>query len=589
MDITSPPATCRSQYVAMRDGTRLAVDVWLPTGHSDAVPRFGAVVRATRYWRAAVGAADTSAHEGEIALFAARRLALVTVDVRGTGASFGRWDGPWSSTELDDLGEVVAWVSRQPWSNGRIGTHGVSYDGNTAELIGTLGNPAVVAACPRFADYDPWAHLALPGGVLLESFLTAWAAGNRALDLDAPGLVASSPAEAEELRAWFGHPKPVDGDDGTLIAEAVQAHAANLDLLATVSQVDTFDDAASRMLGYPQSAPYSRREQARAAGTQLRHVGSWYDAGTAAGVLARFASANTPQRAVIGAWSHGGHFDASPFAVEAGLPAVPTIEVQRQELAAWLADRLAADAAPITGKVLTYRTVGTETWHTTDVWPPAGVQPVRSWLTADGGMSAEHATDGTRRYVVDPLASSGADTNRWQTQEGQRPVHYADRADADARCLVWTGPALADETTITGTPVLHLQLATTAADGALHAYLEAVAPDGRVVYLTEGILRLAHRAVGPAPYVVDGPYHPCTGDLVRPMTPGRPEPIDLALFPVSAAVPAGWSIRVAIAGADHGTFRPVALDADVTWTVASGPDGSWIDVPVDTVVREAGR
>ena len=45
---------------------------------------------------------------------------------------------------------------------------------------------------------------------------------------------------------------------------------------------------------------------------------------------------------------------------------------------------------------------------------------------------------------------------------------------------------------ITGTPVVSLQLSSTQADGALHVYLEDVAPDGRVTYLTEGVLRLVH-------------------------------------------------------------------------------------------------
>ena len=569
----------RSQYVAMSDGTRLAVDVWLPAGIAGG--RVGAVLRATRYWRAAAHSADTSAQEGEVALFTAAGLALVTIDVRGTGASFGVWNGPWSDAELADLDEIVGWVTAQEWSNGRVGAHGVSYDGNTAELIGSLGRPEVVAVAPRFADYDPWAHLAMPGGVLLESFLSSWAAGNRALDLDAPALVASSADEAVELRAFFGHPKPVDGDDGRLVAEAVRDHEGNLDLFAAVSELESYDDPASRRLTYPHGAPFARRQQTQAGGTALRHVGSWYDAGTALGVLARFRSTRTPQRAVIGAWSHGGQFDASPFGDVAGRAAEPPIDQQRRELAGWLAERLADDAPTLEGASLVFRTVGSEVWRTTEIWPPAGVGAVRHWLAADGAVATVAVPTGTRPYVVDPLASSGATTNRWQTQAGHSPVHYGDRAEADERCLVWTGPELDRETTITGTPVLHLALATTATDGAVHVYLGAVAPDGRVVYLTEGILRLRHRAIGPAPYVVDGPYHPCTAELAEPMVPGRSEEIELALFPLSAAVPRGWRLRVSLAGADHGTFRPVACDGDAAWTIGCGPAGSWIDLPIE--------
>jgi putative CocE/NonD family hydrolase len=567
-------------YLPMRDNTLIAVDVWLPEA-ALAGTRVGAVVRATRYWRAAVGALDMSAQEGEVALLTGAGLALVTIDVRGTGASFGVWSGPWSPQELDDLDVVVAWVAGQEWSNGRVGAHGVSYDGNTAELIGSLGQAALIAVAPRFADYDPWAHLAVPGGVFLESFLTSWATGNRALDLDAPELAAANDAEARELRAWFGHPKPVDGDDGTRVAAAVAEHVANVDLLEVIGRMESYDDDSSRILAYPQSAPFARRAQTEASGTEIRHVGSWYDAGTAAGVIARFMSTSNPQRAIIGAWSHGGQFDASPFRSEPGLPAQPPVDEQRGDLAAWLADRLADEAEPLAGRSLTYVTVGSDEWRTTSIWPPAGVSGKRLWLTADGTLAAQPGPRGEVTYGVDAEATSGAETNRWQTQASQAPVYYADRADADRRCVVWTGEPTTSAVVITGTPVLHVTMSTSGTDGALHSYLEAVAPDGRVVYLTEGILRLLHRATGPAPYAVTGPYHPCTRELAAPMIPGSPEAIELTLFPVSAQVPGGWRLRLALAGADAGTFRAIGLDEPATWIVQTGSGASWVDLPVE--------
>ena len=140
----------QSAYVPMHDGTRLAVDVVLPEAASRGA-KVGAVVRATRYWRSAVDAIDTSAQDGEADLFTHAGLALVRVDVRGTGASFGTWAGPWSPQEIADLAEVVDWVATQEWCNGRIGAHGVSYDGNTAELIGSLGCTAVVAAATAYS------------------------------------------------------------------------------------------------------------------------------------------------------------------------------------------------------------------------------------------------------------------------------------------------------------------------------------------------------------------------------------------------------------------------------------------------------
>ncbi len=571
--------TCTAVAVLTRDGIPLAVDVWLPAG-AGAERRVGTVIRATRYWRAAVGAADDTATVGEAELFTGHDLALVTVDVRGTGASAGRWESPWSDAELADLADVVTWVVAQPWSNGRCGAHGVSYDGNTAEMLASLGSPHVLAVSPRFADYDPWAHLTFPGGVLLQEFLARWSAETRALDLDDPSLAASSPEEAEELRAWVGHPKPLDDDvEGSAVRAAVAEHDGNVDLWRLASELVDYDDAASRALGYPATAPFARRGGVDGSVVAMRPVGSWYDAGTAAGVLARFRSTEAPQHAVIGAWSHGGGFDADPFRGEPG-EADPPLDTQRTDLAAWLADRLGGAEVPVTEPTLTFVTVGSGSWRTTPVWPIAGVGEKRVHLTSKGELATQPDGDGTVEYDVDPLATTGP-SNRWHTQAGQAPVHYGDRAEADRRCVTWTGDQLEAPMTITGTPWLHLVMSTTATDGAVHAYLEAVSPHGRVVYLTEGVLRLRHRAVGPAPYVADGPYHPCTTEFARSMTPGRAEPVDLALFPLSAQVPSGWRLRLALAGADSGTFAGISLSEDPRWTLHTGPDGSWLALPVE--------
>ena len=89
----------------------------------------------------------------------------MTVDARGSGTSFGQWYIPWSPEEIADLGEVVDWIVAQSWSNGRVGTFGVSYDGNTAEMVATLNHPAVKAVVTQYSDFDVYAYLLRPGGI----------------------------------------------------------------------------------------------------------------------------------------------------------------------------------------------------------------------------------------------------------------------------------------------------------------------------------------------------------------------------------------------------------------------------------------
>ena len=571
-----------SQYVTMSDGVCVAVDLWLPSGLAEG-ERIGTVIRATRYWRSSVDAMDTSIEAAEAVLFAARRLALVTVDVRGTGASFGSWTGPWSRREIDDLGEVVDWVVGHGWSNGRVGAHGVSYDGNTAELLASTCRRAVVAVAPRFADYDPWAHLSFPGGVMLEGFLAQWAAGNAALDHDDTSLIAGSPEEAAELRAIYGHPRPVDDDvERWLLEAAVAGHAANLDVFEAGQHSNAYDDAAALAMGYPTVAPFSHRAAIDANGTQVLGVASWFDAGTAAGALARFGSSSGPQQVLIGAWSHGGQFDADPLHADptAGSEpagAEPAVDDQRSIVADWLADRLRDDTATTVRRVR-YFVCGSREWRDTDVWPPRDVGVARWQLSADGTLVSGDAAPGERRWAVAPDSTSGP-ANRWMTQAGGGPVSYGDRAVADETLVHWTSSPIDGELTVVGAPVVSVAVATSADDGVLIAYLEVVDPDGVVRMLTEGVVRLQHRATGEAPYTVHGPYHPCTTALAAPMTPGAPERVELAFFPLAVRLRAGSRLRLAFAGHDVGTFVRVPAEGDPELTFVCGPDAV-LDVPV---------
>lgn len=53
--------------------------------------------------------------------FLAAGYAVVAVDVRGTGASFGSWRAPWQPEERADSQEIVDWIVSQPWSNQQVG------------------------------------------------------------------------------------------------------------------------------------------------------------------------------------------------------------------------------------------------------------------------------------------------------------------------------------------------------------------------------------------------------------------------------------------------------------------------------------
>ena len=134
-----PVSRSRSLYLTMPDGGWLAVDVYLPPESQDRVP---AILIFTYYRRFALKAGappETEASPGLTRwrdLFVPRGYALVVVDVRGTGASFGTRDSFRSPRERDDYAQMAEWVAAQPWSNGRIGATG---DPATAEVHWSYG------------------------------------------------------------------------------------------------------------------------------------------------------------------------------------------------------------------------------------------------------------------------------------------------------------------------------------------------------------------------------------------------------------------------------------------------------------------
>ena len=159
--------------------------------------------------------------------------------------------------------------------------------------------------------------------------------------------------------------------------------------------------------------------------------------------------------------------------------------------------------------------------------------------------------------------------NRWFAQMDTAIDYTADRAAEDGKLLTYTSAPLSVDTEITGSPILTLYVASTEEDGAFHVYLEDVAPDGKVTYITEGILRAIHHPVSKAepPYVHLGPYHSFNQADAAPLLPGEVTEIQLNLYATSVLIKAGHSLRIAIAGADADTFDRYPSEGSPVWTV----------------------
>ena len=558
----------RSSYVAMSDGVKLAVDLYLPQGFGPEA-KVPTIFVSTRYWRAPEGAKPSA----EQRFWLSRGYAFASADVRGTGASFGQWFYAWSPREVTDIAELIGWVAKQPWSNGRIASIGTSYTGNTAQLVAASNHPAVKAVAPRFMDFDVFADLIFPGGVYNEMLIRDWGTMVHAMDMN------KVPDAPEGVRR-------VDLDaDGALLAKAVLDHQQNPPLNEAMDGSIIYrDDQVKQFGGATNDMSGTYRYAARIERSKVPTFGwaSWLDAGTSQGAINRFLNWRNPQLLVIGPWSHGGGFHASPF-FPADRPTEPSRTVQTEQAACFFDQYLRGTPHQMDERAIVYYTLAEDKWKKTSVWPVAGTTMRRFYLGDDRQLTAARPTSrGEDQTEIDFTVSTGVH-NRWYTQLGGADVIYAERTPQDQRMLTYSSTPLTQDLEVTGQGVMTLEVTSTATDGNFFVYLEDVSPDGASTYVTEGMLRALHRNVspGPAPYRTLYPYHSFLKKDGRPLVPGQPATLRFQLLPTSVLFKAGHRIRIAIAGADKDTFLRLPAEGPVTISVKrGGSTGSFIDLPV---------
>src|SRR5262249_5262149 len=134
--------------------------------------------------------------------------------------------------------------------------------------------------------------------------------------------------------------------------------------------------------------PYLLRRRARSKVVPCFHWGSWMDAGTAAGVLARFASDPDGAHYVIGAWSHGGELDTGVFRGDAA-PIPANVRGQNAQMFDFLAPLLQGDSSARPRAGLSYFTMGENAWKHTSSWPIAGCTNRRWFLAPDGTLQTD--------------------------------------------------------------------------------------------------------------------------------------------------------------------------------------------------------
>jgi hypothetical protein len=428
--------------VAMRDGTRLATDVYLPAREGS----FPVILLRTPYNKnmgAGIGAEGTR-----------HGYAVVIQDTRGRFASEGQnfpfeGDGWWENRW--DGYDTLEWIAAQPWCNGKIGTMGGSALGITQLLLAGTGTSRLACQQIHVGAPSGYHDLAFTGGTLRKAMVENW--------------LAATNHHPDSLKVWVSHP--------------------------------TYDS-------YWQQRDLTRRFQK--VNVPALHVGGWYDIFCQGTIDAFNGyqtqggpKARGKQKLLMGPWTHG------IFQEKVGELSFPNAKHppnRVDDMWRWFdhylkgADTGIEKEAPVTYYVMgdtTDPTAPGKEWRTADRWPPSGAKKIPFYFHSDRTLSQAKPSAQAKplTYTYDPK-------NPVPTQGGPQLTLKAgawDQRAIESRSdvLVFTSEPLAEPLEVTGRVSVELWASSDCPDTDFVAKLCDVYPDGRSMNVCEGILRARFR------------------------------------------------------------------------------------------------
>jgi putative CocE/NonD family hydrolase len=606
-----------SRYITLNDGCRIAYDTFLPTLNGQVLEgQLPTVVVATGYRRAwPYSRHDAAQHvarryphldEGEIATFVnyaskipdGRRsqwiegapvndlkslaewvrikgssseyllvhgYALIVVDVRGTGASFGKsYADGWQTGK--DLAEIFDFLVEQSWCNGNIGMIGCSWQGGTQYFTMNYGSPHLKAAIPQMASYDVY-YAWYPGGAYLSGFLRQWSKRRESEDREQAALpVNEDPegallAQALDERKETEYPTDEKLEDGK---SAPDMPRMSRDELLEMFPIKNRELANGTRIDLEYQALDFKRSSLN--GTAVYFYTGWFDL-FPRDVTVAYWNYKGPKKFIIGPWHHNNYWDR---------------EEARRWFDYWLCgiENGIMDEAPFTFSTQNSnsRAIG---WSGTREWPLPFAETQCLYLLSDktgtkysvnNGVLGSKApdTDGcVGELQVVYGASAGTRTRTWY--HGGPQLDYSAMADNNRNGLTWTSEPLTNDIEISGHPELTLYLSSTTSSGIVVAYLEEIDENGDGEIVTEVVQNLEYRDIQPDPPIEfkDLAYRSYDSSTRRPITPGEIMEIRVDMLPVSCIVQSGRCLRLSIHGADCDNFYTVESNPPPTYRIFS--------------------
>jgi putative CocE/NonD family hydrolase len=552
----------KSVYLTMRDGCRIAADIYLPGGKSSEDARWPAILIQTPYYRRF--AVDPSGSGVEPSpnvakyrdTFVPRGYALVVIDVRGTGASFGTRDSFRSPRERDDAYEIADWIVAQPWSNGSLGATGISYLGAASDFLASTSHPAVKAIAPLFAVWDTYLDNYYPGGVLLTNLADVYDQLMLGLDHDHRDVLRKFSYYSDpNLRG----PHPVDDDvEGTDCKAAVAEHAGNFRMPEFMRQLSFRNEPLANGVSSNSISPSSYFAGTRA-DVAVYSVSGWMDgAGYANGAISRFLTLPSRHKyLLLGPWDHGGRINMSRWRTGE----TPEFDIFGEILRFFDEHLRGIDTGLRREKPVHYFTIHDERWRAADTWPPFP-SCSRFFPSENAGLLESGGAAASDDYQVDFGTGTGKLTRYERIAAIDSREYYPDWNGRDRLLLNYTSSALTQNAEMTGNCTASLWVSSSTTDFAIHVYLSEVFANGETHYVTEGLLRALHRreSIPPDCYQTPCVFRSCTRADAESMPIGEPQLLRFSLLPISWTFMAGSKIRLSIAGADADHCEKIPAD-----------------------------
>jgi putative CocE/NonD family hydrolase len=465
--------------VPMRDATILRADLLLP----DPTGRFPVLVYRTPYGKQ-FALKEYKAFEKAVA----RGYAVVIQDVRGRYASDGEFN-PYQNEGRDGY-DTIEWAARQPWSDGNVGTFGLSYPGAVQWLAAVENPPHLKAMVPAMTFSTP-RNFFYSGGVFDGSWLD-WIWFNIAPDVNRRKNLSGPKTYEEAAFTWkSGH-------------ERMQSYLPLRDL-PDLKQVAPF---YYEWVSHPPADSWwewaelrNKYDRVHAA---VLNISGWYDEAYGPdgattnfnGLLAARHNEKDPRtRTIIGPWTHGGQEVSRSGERDFG----STAAIDYDELILRWMDHYLRGIENGVGREKPVRlfVMGDNVWRDEDAWPLARARSETFYLAAKAAFdrkgnlqssipkdSYPHSTlrSDPAHPLTDPYTAYGAHDYR----------SFAGHEDV----LVFDSDPLPADTEVTGPIRADIYVSCSCRDLDLWVRLLDVAPDGTAFNLMSpglDVLRASYR------------------------------------------------------------------------------------------------